>query len=200
MRQVTGRSCKNSDTKASIRLAMGGRFFSASLLENVAESGDVLVRVYTSRTTLLPSEVKNSISAEQALSITGQAAQDTEIAVYSETVDGRCAAVALSKDAYTALSEALEGRAKITSPLLDTTHSGEKCLAVEIADSVAYLRLYNNGLRLAEALKIESADEFLYYVAEIFKTLDVAIDTPIYIIGDSKLSKLLKKYYRVVCE
>lgn len=200
MRQVTGRSCKNSENKASIRLAMGGRFFSASLLENVADSGDVAVRVYTSKTTLLPSSAINSISAEQALAMTGQAITKEEVAVFSSVTDQKCVAMAVYRDAATALSERFGERLKLTSPLLDSSHSTESCLAVEVADGVAYLRLYNSGLQLAEALTVESADELLYYVSQIFSIEGLPTDIPIYIIGDREYSKLLKKYYRIYQE
>ncbi len=200
MRQVTGRSCKNSENKASIRLAMGGRFFSASLLENVADSGDVVVRLYTSKVALLPEDATKSITAEQALAMTGQAVTEEEIAVFSCAADKKCAAMAICRDAAAALSAALGERLKLTSPLLDTSHSTENCLTVEVADGVAYIRLYNSGLQFAEALTVDSADELLYYVSQIFSAESIATDIPIYIIGNREYSKLLKKYYRIYQE
>ena len=64
MRQVTGRSSNNSTNKASIRLASGGRFFSATNLGDVAENGDILVVVDTPRVTLVTPQIASELSAE----------------------------------------------------------------------------------------------------------------------------------------
>ena len=54
MRQETGRNSKNSETKASIRLASGGRFFSASMLDEIADKSVIEVIIDTPRVTLVP--------------------------------------------------------------------------------------------------------------------------------------------------
>ena len=72
MRQVTGRSSNNSESKASIRLASGGRFFSASTLAGVVAEGGVDVIIDTARVTLIPEQMAGTTSPEQFLAITGQ--------------------------------------------------------------------------------------------------------------------------------
>ena len=200
MRQVTGRSSNNSDNKASIRLASGGRFFSASTLRSMPESGDVVVCVDTPRVTLLPVALAANISAEQALAVTGQAPQGDEIAVFSASVGDMCAAIAISERCYTALSEQLGSRLSVTTPLLSTTHSGEHCVVIELVDNICYLRLYNSTLQLAEALEVGSDDELLFYLANILDATSTPVTIPIYIIGPHSSAKMLKKYYKVVCE
>ena len=200
MRQVTGRSSSNSDNKASIRLASGGRFFSASTLGSVPKSGDIFVCIDTPRVTLLPVALTTNISAEQALAITGQAPQSDEIAIFSAPNEGVCAAMAVSKCCYDALSEQLGSRLKVITPLLSTTHSGEYCVVIELVDSICYLRLYNSTLQLAEALEIGGDDELLFYLANILEVTSTPTTIPIYIIGSHSSAKVLKKYYKVVCE
>ena len=200
MRQVTGRSSKNSENKASIRLASGGRFFSASTLSSIAESGDVLVCIDTPRVTLIPDSMASSITAEQALSIVGLAPQSGEIAIYSHKVEDRCAAIAINSNAYGELSKKFGNRLKFTTPLLSNSQNVTNHLAIEISNGVCYLRLYTPGLKLAEALEIETADELLFYVINFFEYADISRDIPIYIIGGKEYVKLLKKYYKVICE
>lgn len=200
MRQVTGRSSNNSDNKASIRLASGGRFFSATTLGSIAQSGDVVVCIDTPRVTLVPTTITSQLSAEQALAITGQAPQSDEVAIFSAPVGDVCAAIAISKSCYTALSEQLGSRLRVTTPLLSTTHNGEHCLVVELAERVCYLRLYNSTLQIAEALEVESVDELIFYVANILDATSTPTTIPIYIIGSQQSAKALKKYYNVICE
>ena len=200
MRQVTGRSSKNSTIKASIRLASGGRFFSASMVENVAEEGDIVVTIDTPRATLVTAQILSELSAETILAINGQNLLSSEVAVVSDAIDNKLAVIALDKKAHDLLVEKFSERLHFTSPLLSTTHSDKNAFIIETADSSTYyLRLYNNGLQLAEALDLASEDELLYYVANI---LDIAAtDIPIYINSEEKkVIRLLKKYYKVICE
>lgn len=200
MRQVTGRSSNNSETKASIRLASGGRFFSAINLSSVAEEGDIVVTVDTPRVTLVTPQIAAALSAEDILAINGQTLLSDEVAVLSDEVDGKIAVIAVYKGAYELLSEKLSERLHFTSPLLSATHNEQKALSIEVSENNYYIRLYNSGLQVAEALELTSADELLYYVANILEIARVTIPY-IYICGATKeCVKLLKKYYKVICE
>ncbi|MBQ9137423.1 MAG: DUF3822 family protein [Alistipes sp.] len=185
----------------SIRLASGGRFFSASTLGSTAEgSGNVVVMVDTARATLLPQALAATVTAEQALAITGQNPSAEEVAIYSAPHNQMVAAIAINRNAYQSLAEQLGARLVLTTPLLADSHSDEKCLAVELAENICYLRLYNDGLQTAEALEIESTDELLFYVAHILAATSTDAGIPIYIIAPKQYAKALKKYYKVVCE
>ena len=199
MRLVTGRSSKNSTTKTSIRLTSGGRFFSASTLSGVADSGDITITVDTTRCTLIPSEMVGTLSTEQILSINGLAPHSDEVVVVSDAVEGKVAIIAIAKSAFDALSALSGVTLHFTSPLLSTTHSTERAMAIEICDEICYIRLYNDGLKVAEALTISSTDELLYYVANILDITECN-DIPIYIIGSKDAAKKVKKYYKVICE
>ena len=200
MRQVTGRSSNNSENKASIRLASGGRFFSASSLGSIPENEDVIVCIDTPRVTLVPQSLTNNISADSALAITGQRVEDSEIAIYSEPHDDMCAAIAISKECYQNLVDLYSSRLKLTTPLLSTTRSSERSLALEIAGNICYIRLYDNGLKLAEAIEVASAAELVFYITNILNISGVPTTIPIYIIGTKEYVKALKKYYKVICE
>ena len=200
MRQVTGRSSNNSTTKASIRLASGGRFFSASMCNNVAENGDVVVMVDTPRTTLVTPQIAAELSSETILAINGQSQLPNEVAVFSSVVDDKVAVIAVDKNAYEQLSARFGDRLYFTSPLLSTEHAEQMAMTIEVAQNVYYIRLYNNGLQVAEALELYTAEELLYYVANILDITAVKIPY-IYIKGAEKDTvKLLKKYYKVICE
>ena len=200
MRQVTGRSSSNSTLKASIRLASGGRFFSATNLGNVAENGDVIVVVDTARVTLVTPQIASELSAEDILAINGQSLLTDEVAVLSNEVDGKVAVIAVNKSAYEQLSSRFGERLCFTTPLLSASHSDEVTLVIEVSDNNYYIRLYNNGLQVAEALELCSGEELLYYVANILEI--TAVNIPyIYIRGAAKDTvNLLKKYYKVICE
>ena len=200
MRQVTGRSSNNSTLKASIRLASGGRFFSATNLANVAENEDVLVVVDTARVTLVTPQIASELSAADILAINGQSPLLDEIAVLSSEVDNKIAVIAVNQSAYEQLNSRFGNRLHFTSPLLSVSHSDEVALAIEVSDNNYYIRLYNNGLQVAEALELCSGEELLYYVANILEI--AAVNIPyIYIKGAAKDTvKLLKKYYKVICE
>ena len=200
MRQVTGRSSNNSTSKASIRLSSGGRFFSASTLAGVVAEVGVDVIIDTARVTLIPEQMANTTSPEQFLAITGQSPLADEIAVLSDVVDNKIAAVAVNKAAFEALTAHFGENLHIISPLLDNRYSHGRGLAIEVSESICYLRLYDNGLKVAEAIEIESYDELLYYVANLLNLTQMGSDIPIYIIGSKKAYKLLKKYYTVICE
>ena len=200
MRQVTGRSSNNSTLKASIRLASGGRFFSATNLGNVAENEDIIVVVDTVRVTLVTPQIASELSAEDILAINSQSPLSDEVAVLSDEVDGKIAVIAVNKSAYEQLNSRFGERLYFTTPLLSASHSDEVALSIEVSDNNYYIRLYNNGLQVAEALELRSGDELLYYVANILEI--AAVNIPyIYIKGAAKDTvKLLKKYYKVICE
>lgn len=200
MRQVTGRSSNNSENKASIRLASGGRFFSATTLGSIPQSGDVVVCIDTPRVTLVPQALTAEISAANALAITGQAALDDEVAIYSQPCGNICAAIAISRSCYQALVDTLGSRLNITTPLLSISHRGERCIVVEIVESICYIRLYNPTLLVAEAIEVASSDELVFYITNILSTTSTPTDIPIYIIGAKEYIKALKKYYKVICE
>ena len=199
MRQVTGRSSKNSETKVSIRLASGGHFFSASTLGNTLSS-DTIVEVDTARVTLLPADLAKTISAERALSITGQAPLHNEVAIFSAPKNDIVAAIAINSQCYQTLTSNASTAPTFTTPLLSQNHNAEQCVAIEVSQNICYIRIYNYRLRLAEAIEINSADELVFYVSNILHTTATPATTPIYIIGDKQYAKALKKYYKVICE
>ena len=135
MRQVTGRSSNNSTNKASIRLASGGRFFSATNLGDVVESGDISVIVDTPRVTLVTPQIVSELSAEDILAINGQALLSGEVAVVSEEVDGKIAVIAVDKAAFESLTNTYAERLYFTTPLLSASHSDEKALVIEVRDN-----------------------------------------------------------------
>ena len=134
------------------------------------------------------------------MAINGQSLLTDEVAVLSNEVDGKVAVIAVNKSAYEQLSSRFGERLYFTTPLLSASHSDEVTLVIEVSDNNYYIRLYNNGHQVAEALELCSGEELLYYVANILEI--TAVNIPyIYIRGAAKDTvKLLKKYYKVICE
>ena len=200
MRQETGRNSKNSETKASIRLASGGRFFSASILDEIADKSVIEVIIDTPRVTLVPATMVNALPLESLLAINGQAPLSNEVVVKSNNIDGRVAVIAIAKSAFDAISTSAE-HVYFTTPLLNNSHYREKALVIEVVDGCCYFRLYNNGLIFAEALEITTAEDILFYTSQILDKTSMEQNIPIYIIGSTNSAKIVKKYYKkVICE
>ncbi len=200
MKQVTGRSCNNSTTKASIRLASGGRFFSASVINGIAECEDVEVIVDTPRASLVPAAMADAVPAQRILELSQLECNQDEIAIYSQEKGARKAAIAISATAYNALIERFGSRLHITTPLLNETHSNEQCLAIEVGEYCGYIRAYKNGLRFAETVELSSGEDLLYYITKVLEVVKLPTNTPIYIVADKSLCKRVKKYYKIICE
>lgn len=200
MRQVTGRSSNNSTTKASIRLTSGGRFFSASMVSSLAGNGDITVVVDTASVTLVPADIATILPPEQILTLCGHKVKDEEQALVCKGENGIVAVLSMDVKAYQLLEQHLGSRLHITTPLLSTSHNQENCLVAEVANDCCYLRLYNNGLQCAEAITVGSDDEILFYISNLLNLQSVSQSIPIYIIGSKSAAKLLKKYYKVICE
>ena len=201
MRQVTGRSSNNSNSKASIRLASGGRFFSASNLNDLADSGDIEVIVDTAKATLVPIDVANSCDAAQLLTLAQLPCSEDEVAIFTLPIDGCVAAVAISSTAHTALTDRLGSRMKVTTPLLDFRHSEQSCVTLICGESCYYIHIFNNGLKVAETLSATEPEDLLYYINQAVTIEQLPQTTPIYIIGAGKeVVKTINKYFKVICE
>ena len=186
MKQATGNNTAAARNDVSIQFNLGGHSFSASDLpaEVVAGTDDVLFTVCTHKVTLVPQEAFDEALSAQYLA---GAATVAVIAIDAALLDKVLAI--------------LGTRAKFTSPLLDKRHDEGRNLSIVIADDTAYYRLFDGSLRLAEAIRLQSADDVLFYALRFVETAGLGNDTNIYIRGSRSAARLLKRYFkRVVCE
>ena len=199
MRPVTGSNPAQSSNYVSIQLTLGGHSFSiATLPAEVRNSGEpLLCVVYTPRVTLIPTEIFEQSIAGDYLALNGIACHKDEECVYSEEYNGVVAVMAIASKALNELRSKFGERVRFTTPLLDTTHEEKKALVVLCSEHTTYLRLYNEGLRVAEAIETSSPSEIIYYIARLAETNELG-DTPIYIIGSEATKKVVKKYYKNV--
>lgn len=180
----------------SIQVKLGGRSFSAPAALVDAEQQVELV-IDTPRVILAPRSEVSLDLASKLLEITGKSCHNSEICVCSELQADIVAVIAIDKLAFYNIIEQWGSRALFTSPLLDMRHSGKRCLTIDASDRVCYMRLFDNGLQRAEAYDISTAEDILYYATEWLSSKE----TPIYIKGEDKYAKLLRKYFKqVICE
>ena len=197
MRQETGSNLTIDNKKVSIQVKLGGLSFSTQHFEVADDIEQVEIVIDTPRVTLAPREYVSLNSATELLRLTGKPCRNNEQSVCSELQDATIAIMAIDSNALAAIVEKWGSRASFTSPLLDMRHSTERCLTVDVTDKVCYLRLFDNGLKRAEAFEATTPEDTLYFVSEWIEEMD----TPIYIKGKQNAIKLLRKYYkRVICE
>lgn len=203
MKQETGNNTTAPNKDVSIQVNLGGHSFSASdlsadLLQGDDNAGFV---INTHKVTLVPRCDFEEALSTQYLAAVGLACDESETTVCSEMQADTIAVMAIDRNALNAILAALGTRAKFTSPLLAEQHDSGCNIAIRVTEGVAYFRIFDSALRLAEAVSVKSADDVLFYALQFAKATGLNTDTPIYIKGASHYGKLLKHYFKhVVCE
>ena len=197
MRQETGSNSQSGNNKVSIQVKLGGLSFSAESVA-VTEGAEVEFVIETPRVILAPREEVSLDNADQLLALAGKPCRSNEQSVCSELQADIVAVMALDREALASIVERWGGRLSFSSPLLDMRHSDESCLTVDMGEKVCYIRHFDSGLRYARALECSTADDLLYYVAEVVQGRK---ELPIYIKGGEGAVKVLRRYFkRVICE
>lgn len=185
-----------NSNKVSIQLKLGGHSFSAKM-PDLPDGGMVEVVVDTHKVTLAPREAVSLDTASEILCLVGKGCAHNEQSVCSELQAPIVAIMAISGECLANLVERYAPNVEFVSPLLDMRHNTECCLTLDVSDKVCYMRLFDGGLRRAEAYEMTTTEDALCYVVEWLQGEDV----PIYIKGRADVAKLLGKYYKhVICE
>ncbi len=204
MRQVTGSNSTVSNKMVSIQLLLGGHSFSADILSDdiVGSHDDVCLVVNTHKVTLVPCEEFEAEMAAECLAIVGLGCAEDERAVYSDAEADKIAVMAVAEEALTQIEAKLGSRARFTTPLLESAHDSEPHnISLRIADGVCYMRYADNRLRMAEAVRVSSPEDTLYYTMRACELLGGGGQATVYLNGDRQTASLLKRYFkRVVCE
>ena len=199
MRQETGSNPISTNKKVSIQVKLGGRSFSADNFAAAEEATSVEFVIDTPRVTLAPRGEVSLDNAAELLRIVGKGCLDNEQSVCSELQANIVAVMAIDSKALNAIVEKWGSRATFSSPLLDMRHSDDYALTIDCSDNVCYMRLFDEGLRHAEAYATTAPEDVLYHVTEWLDHEEW--ETPIYIKGSKATAKLLRKYFKqVTCE
>ena len=199
MRQETGSNPISTNKKVSIQVKLGGRSFSADNIAATEGDRNVEFVIDTPRVTLAPRNEVSLDNASKLLDIVGKACLSNEQSVCSELQADIVAVMAIDCDALNSIIEKWGSRAAFSSPLLDMRHSDDYALTIDCTDNVCYMRLFDEGLRRAEAYATTAPEDVLYHVTEWLDNEEW--DTPIYIKGSKATAKLLRKYFKqVTCE
>lgn len=193
---------QTSLNNVSIRLKSGGHSFSASELgaEVRSASQPVEVVLLTAKTTLVPAEFFDEEHAADYLAEVGLAPSADECAVYSNTVNGVVAVMAINKACYDTLKVSIPAGVVFTSPLMgDSTL--QKGSVIHLEERVMCVNVYDGGLRFAEAFECENDADVLYYLATVNEVYGI-YNMYARAMGDVKhLQKLLKSIFKnLVCE
>ena len=183
----------------SIQVKLGGRSFSADNFAAAESAEQVEFVIDTPRVTLAPRGEVSIDNASELLRIVGKTCLDNEQSVCSELQADIVAIMAIDHKALNSIVEKWGSRAAFSSPLLDMRHSDDYALTIDCTDNICYMRLFDEGLRRAEAYAITAPEDVLYHVTEWLDNEEW--ETPIYIKGSKAIAKLLRKYFKqVICE
>ncbi len=193
---------QTSLNNVSIRLKSGGHSFSALELSAEVRSASqpVEVVVLTAKSTLVPAEFFDREHAADYLIEVGLTPSVAECAVYSDVVNGAVAVMAVSKRCYAELRELIAVGVRFTSPLLEDDIL-EKGSVLHLESDVLYVRIFDGGLRFAEALECKNDADMLYYLATLNQVYGI-YNMYARAKGDVKrMQKLLKTLFKeLVCE
>lgn len=201
MKRATGNRTGSAENSVSIQLKLGGHSFSVDTLPSDITGGTapVVFEVGTHKVTLVPQEEFDESLSAHYLDAVGLACGSDEIAVCSEPQSGIVAVMAVCRKAFDEITGVFGAMATFTTPLLaDTGDDGQKALSLRIEDGVCYVVHTNGGLKLAEAIKIDSADDVLFYVHRITEILGLGNDIPVRVTGDRAAADILKRYFKGV--
>lgn len=200
MRQVTGSNLAPKSKRVSIQHLLGGHSSSVPPIPADICEADAAIEfvVNTSRVTLVPLELFEESAASDYLAVNGIILRSDEAVVWSKPEQERVAIMAINAELLANIQEQTGGREyTFTTPLLDDSHTCGDSLVVTCIDGVAYIRLYEETLQVAEAVEYSAAENILYYVARLIEIKGLK-NIPIYIIGETAVKKLLKKYFKTV--
>ncbi len=185
----------------SIRSLSDGHSFSAKQIATMAEElGMVLIP--SAKSIAVPREYADASSAVGMLRDCAMSPAPNERVIVTPDADGVAVAMAVSND----VAEQLNGRIAV-SPL-QVGGDFDRGVSLWLSRGVAFVRVYDNGLRLAEAVDVATMAD-LRYVLELLDATYNIYSTRARVTADSEpwigsfveLSKMMNQLFKdVVCE
>ncbi|WP_417013289.1 hypothetical protein [Alistipes sp.] len=152
------------------------------------------------KTVLVPAEVFERESAANYLALAGLSCTESECAVYSEPQRQQIAVMAVDRAQHRLLTEGAGDRIVYTSPLLHRPDFPKQGVWLMHTDGLLYLKVYDDGLRLAEAVRAQGTTDVLYYLGRLGRSFLLG-NFPIVLSGSDTLARQLRKYFPdVQCE
>lgn len=190
--------------KVSIQLPLGGHSFSCEDLRRAVPqlpaSGVVSIVLPTHKTTLVPMEILQTTDAVSCLAAVGLMPLPSECVVCSPAVDGMVAVMAVDGECHKMLCRELGSAVRYMSPLL-SLHNADKEVVLSLVENVLYVRLYNDGLRFAEAMLLAEDADVIFMLQSLHNVYNIYNMRARIVDGESRLRALCKRLFRdVVCE
>ncbi len=163
------------------------------------QSACVEVLLSTPKSVLLPVEQLGKLTPYQYLSLSALTPSPSESVVLSRETDGMVALMAID----TPLLEELNGnysKVVFNSPLLSTPMPNVGSV-ISLYGSTLYMRVANDGLRLAEVKEVSCDADILYYLSAIDRVYNI-YNMYARAEGDtSRLQRVCKRLFKkLVCE
>lgn len=186
----------------SIQLPLGGHSFSRVNIEGISLSNDstLMATLHTAKCVAVPAELFHEKDAESYLAMSAIAIDKEECVVCSDKSHPVVAVMAVNRECHKLLSESYGNRLHYTTPLL-LTPAPEQGSVLHLAEGVLYIRVVDEGLRLAEVVEVSSDADILYYLESIHRVLNI-YNMYARAEGDTKrLMRICKKLFtKIVCE
>lgn len=200
MRLETGNKTTSTENIVSIQLKLGGHCFSVPSLSPEIRAGEcnVVFEVLTHKVTLVPAAEFDESLAAGYLDAVGLSCDSGETAIWCMPAPDMVAVVAMDSAALEEIRAVFGDRASFSTPLLKNCDLTRRAIYLHVTDDVCYMAYVCNGLELAEAIRIDSADDILFYMHRLTQILGAGDDLPIRISGEKTVGKLLNRYFRGV--
>ena len=182
----------NMLNNVSIRLMSGGHTFSNQDIESVKGAGEnAMVEFVTPKTVLRPEQGFDATNAKSDLEAVGYVVADDEVVVSSPAYNGRVAVMAVNAKCVEAIV-AVNASISYSSPLLSGEDMAEGSY-IALYGNVLYVRVYKAGLRLAEAMVVETDADVIFYLESINRVYGI-YNMYAHASGDvERLNKLCRK-------
>lgn len=201
MRRATGSKSVSATKKVSIQLALDGHSFSVSGLP-ASGDGPLDAEVLTPRTLLVPAALYRDEEAGMLLAAAGMPAEADDAIVRSDERDAVVAVMAAGREAIDAVRACAPAGVRFTTPLLEPIDGDVPTVRCRLAAGIAYIKVWNETLRMAEAIPASSEEDMLC----LFERLGAAFALCEYrlcLAGDEarRLRRVLKNRFKeTVCE
>lgn len=164
MKRVTGSNHSVVNKGVSIQLKLGGHSFSPDTLPPVGEENDIRCELLTPKTLLIPREEFDATVAGKLLEIAGMPPAEDECTIWSESEETAVAVMAFGCEQIEALRKRFGDRLHFTSPLLFTPQCAPASVWLCRKEDLLYIKVYDDGLRFAEVVTIQTDADLLYYI------------------------------------
>lgn len=185
----------------SIRSLSDGHSFSAEHLTALADKLGVAL-LASAKSVALPREYADLATAEAMLCECAMAPLPSERVAITPDVDGVAVAMALPRE----VADKLDGR-PFMSPLL-MGGAMERGISLWLSAGVAFVRVYDNGLKLAEAVEVATLADLRYLLESLDRVYNiystrarVTADAEPWLSRFAELSRTMRELFTdVVCE